>query len=127
MVAVLFFRGWWGCRARYLSALGVTVAAALDGAALPQSCASLFGCGAAPCLHSGRPRAPGQPFPRVNQASRAPFRTALGFGLTTCKLVKACCARHPSSRGVAARPGSIEGEKPTIMGLPIGAALWAAF
>ena len=66
-------------------------------------------------------------FARVNQASRAPFRTALGFGLTTCKLVKACCARHPSSRGVAARPGSIEGEKPTIMGLPIGAALWAAF
>ena len=125
MVALVF--SWCFCGARYLRALDVTVVAARRGAALPQGCASLCECGAAPCLHNGRPRAPGQPFPRVNQASRAPFRTALGFGLTTCKLVKACCARHPSSRGVAARPGSIEGEKPTIMGLPIGAALWAAF
>ena len=44
--------------------------------------------------------------------------------LTTCKVGSgARCARCPSSRGVPARPGSIEGERPTILGLPLWAAL----
>ena len=57
-------------------------------------------------------------FARVNQASRAPCRTALLVSLTTCKLVKARCARHPSSPTLSARPGKHRGCRP----LPCGAA-----
>ena len=49
------------------------------------------------------------------------------FRLTTLQVGSgARCARHPSLEASLRARGSIEGERPTIMGLPIGAALWAA-